>query len=79
MFVNVSSHLIRRLCKFIYSATADWFTSYSNSNWTFIAFNLLVQKDSNAQQNHKSSHPNFNIQRQKRGQAPRRMPGDEQG
>ena len=41
----------------------------------FIALNLLVQKDSKAQQNHKSSHPNFNIQRQKRRQAPRRMLG----
>ena len=53
------------------------FFSYSNSNWTFIAPNLPIQEDSKAQQNQKSSKPNFSIQRQKRGRAPRRTPGDD--
>ena len=41
-----------------------------DSNWTFIALDLPIQEDSKAQQNRKSSRPNFSIQRQKRGQAP---------
>ena len=41
--------------------------SNSNSNWTFIAFNLPIQEDSKSQQNQKNSQPNFSIQRQKNG------------
>ena len=52
---------------------------YSNSNWTFIALNLPIQEDPKEQQNQKSSLPNFSIQRQKRGQAPLRTPGDDPG
>ena len=47
----------------------------SNSNWTFIALNLPKQEDSKAQQN-KSSQQNFCIQGHKRGQAPRKTPGE---
>ena len=53
--------------------------SNSNSNLTFIVLNLPIQEDSKVQQNQKSSCPNFSIQRQKRGQAPQRMPGDDPG
>ena len=49
------------------------------SNWAFIVLNLPIQEDSKAQQNQKSSQPNYSIQRQKRDQAPRRRPGDDQG
>ena len=49
------------------------------SNWTFIVLNLPIQEDSKVQQNQKSSRPNFSIQRQKRGQAPWRTPGDDPG
>ena len=49
--------------------------SHSNSNWTFIALNLPKQEDSKAQQT-KSSQQNFCIQGHKKGQAPRRTPGE---
>ena len=38
-----------------------------------------MQEDSKAQQNPPKSQPNFSIQRQKRGQAPQRTPGDDPG
>ena len=51
----------------------------SNSNWTFIALNLLIQEDSKEQQNLKAVDKISVSRDMSGGQAPRRTPGDDPG